>query len=237
MKIIKKRFQNLYDKAVEMNRQNIFSLLGCDGRAEFLDLGCDDGALTIELAEEINTYKVYGVEIVPERIRLAEEKAIKVKSFDLNHKFVFDDGSFDVVHANQVIEHLYDSDNFLAEIYRVLRPGGYAIISTENASSWCNIFAGIMGWQIFSLTNFSSRRQGIGNPLALHRDNNPNLASWNHIRIYNIRGLKEYFEIFGFRVAKILGAGYFPLPASLADFDKNHCHFMTFKIEKPRSLD
>ena len=29
------------------------------------------------------------------------------------------------------------------ELYRILKPGGYMIISTENASSWCNIFASI----------------------------------------------------------------------------------------------
>lgn len=139
---------------------------------------------------------------------------------------------FDVIHSNQVIEHLYNSDNFLSEIYRILKPDGCAIISTENASSWCNILASILGWQIFSLTNFSSRKQGIGNPLALHKDDKQNLESWNHIRIYSIRGLKEYLEAFGFKVEKIKGAGYFPLPAIFGDFDKTHCHFMTFKIKK-----
>jgi len=157
---------------------------------------------------------------------------LKVKKFDLNNKFDFEDNFFDVINANQVIEHLYNSDNFIFEIYRVLKPGGYAIISTENASSWCNIFASIMGWQIFSLTNFSSKKKGIGNPFAIHREDNPGLSSWNHIRIYNIKGLKEYFEVFRFEVEKIKGAGYFPFPAMFGNIDKTHCHFMTFKVRK-----
>jgi SAM-dependent methyltransferase len=166
---------------------------------------------------------------------MSESKGIAVKSFDLNGKFDFENESVDVIHANQVIEHLHNSDNFVGEIYRILKKGGYAIISTENASSWCNIFASIMGWQIFSLTNFSSKKQGIGNPLALHSDAaniNADFSSWNHIRIYNIRGLKEYFEVFGFKVEEIRGAGYFPLPGWLGNIDKTHCHFMTFKVRK-----
>jgi 2-polyprenyl-3-methyl-5-hydroxy-6-metoxy-1,4-benzoquinol methylase len=40
--------------------------------------------------------------------------------------------SFDVVVSFQVIEHIQDDRKFLEEIYRVLKPGGKAIISTPN---------------------------------------------------------------------------------------------------------
>ena len=227
--------QNIYTNAVELNHKNIMSLFEKNEKVHFLDLGCDDGMVTMKMAEKIGTKNVSGVEIVEERIGMSESKGIAVKSFDLNGKFDFENESVDVIHANQVIEHLHNSDNFVSEIHRILKKNGYAIISTENASSWCNIFASIMGWQIFSLTNFSSKKQGIGNPLALHSDAaniNADLSSWNHIRIYNIRGLKEYFEVFGFKVEEIRGAGYFPLPGWLGNIDKTHCHFMTFKVRK-----
>ena len=230
--MFKKTLQSLFVQAVALNHNNIFNLLEEKQDSIFLDLGCDDGELTKKLAEKINTKNIYGVEIVDERIKKAENNGLIVKKFDLNNKFDFEDNFFDVVHANQVIEHIYNSDNFISEIYRVLKPGGYAVISTENASSWCNIFASLMGWQIFSLTNFSNKKQGIGNPFSLHRNDIPNLESWNHVRIYNIRGLKEYFEVFGFKVEEIKGAGYFPLPSGIGNIDKTHCHFMTFKIRK-----
>lgn len=229
---MKKFLEKMYSNAVDLNHKNIFSLFEKNENAYFLDLGCDDGILTMKMAEKIGTKNIFGVEIVDERIKQAESKGIIVKNFDLNGKFEFENESMDVIHANQVMEHLYNADNFLGEIQRILKKGGYAIISTENASSWCNIFAGIMGWQIFSLTNFSSKKQGIGNPLALHRGGNSHLESWNHIRIYNIRGLKEYFEAFGFKVEAICGAGYFPLWGGLGNIDKTHCHFMIFKIKK-----
>lgn len=229
---MKKFFEKMYSNATRLNHKNIFNLFERNEVAHFLDLGCDDGVLTLQMAKKIGTTNISGVEIVPERILQAEGKGISVKNFDLNGKFMFDDNTCDVIHANQVIEHLYDTDNFLGEIYRILKPGGYAIISTENASSWCNIFASVLGWQIFSLTNFSSKKQGIGNPFSLHRDGEVHLDSWNHIRIYNIRGLKEYFEVFGFKIEAIRGAGYFPLWGELGNVDTTHCHFMTFKVKK-----
>lgn len=229
---MRKLLKKMYADAGNLNHKNILNFFEKNNKAKFLDLGCDDGVVTIMMANKISTKKVYGVEIVKKQIALAQKKGILVEEFNLNDRFIYKDESFDVIHANQVIEHLYNSDNFISEIYRILKPNGYAIISTENASSWCNIFASIMGWEIFSLTNFSSKKQGIGNPFSLHRDADVYLDSWNHVRIYNIRGLKEYFEAFGFKVEGVRGAGYFPLPSFLGNIDKTHCHFMTFKIRK-----
>lgn len=44
----------------------------------------------------------------------------------------FGDNQFDVVITFQVIEHIQDDFNFLKEIHRVLKPGGFAIITTPN---------------------------------------------------------------------------------------------------------
>jgi SAM-dependent methyltransferase len=230
---MKDYLQKLYKKAEAANYENIFGLLEKNDGAGVLDLGCDDGAVSIKISEIIGTADINGVEIVEEKAGLAEKNGVIARVFDLNGRFDFADSAFDCIVANQVIEHLYNSDGFLSEIYRVLKPGGYAIISTENASSWCNIFASILGWQIFSLTNFSSKKRGIGNPMALLKNIEAPNCFWNHVRVYNFRGLKDYFEIFGFKIEMIRGAGYFPLPSFLGNIDKVRCHFMTFKIRRP----
>jgi SAM-dependent methyltransferase len=232
MRIIEKYLETLYEKALELNHRNIFSLLEKNQNAFFLDLGCDDGKSTLKIAETIDTKNIYGVDIVDERIELAKENGVIVKKFDLNYKFEFDDNYFDVIVADQIIEHLYNLDNFISEIYRILRPSGYVIVSTENASSWCNIFANIMGWQSFSATNISDKKQGIGNPLALHRNEVMSLKSWKHINIYSILGIKEFFEMYGFKFIKLKGAGYFPLSGSFGNIDKTHSHFIVFKFVK-----
>src|SRR3954447_7926557 len=51
---------------------------------------------------------------------------------DLRERFAFADESMDVVLAADVIEHLHDGAALLREMWRVLRPGGYVIVSTVN---------------------------------------------------------------------------------------------------------
>ena len=231
--MLKKYLVNLHKQAVQQNFEYMVDLIEPNKNATLLDLGCDRGDITLQLGRKLRSKKLYGVEVVPERIKEAEKNGVKVKNFDLNSPFKYDDDFFDVIFSNQVIEHLSDTDNFLEEIYRVLKPGGYAIISTENASAWENIFASIMGWQIFSFTNFSVKRCGVGNPLAINKDIVPPLKSWNHMKIFNFYGLKEIFELYNFEIAAIRGAGYFPFPAFIGNIDKIHAHFITFKIRKP----
>jgi 2-polyprenyl-3-methyl-5-hydroxy-6-metoxy-1,4-benzoquinol methylase len=231
--MLKKYFHTMFAKAAELNHQNILNLSENNTKARFIDLGCDDGLLTQLIGNKIQTSDVYGADIVTKRLDLAGGYGIKTKKQDLNSKFNMRSNYFDVVTANQVIEHINNSDIFISEVYRIIKPGGYAIISTENASSWINIMASLFGWQIFSLTNFSQKKRSLGNPLSIHRGEDTELNSWLHVRIYNINGLKEYFKVFGFKVEKITGSGYFPFPAEIGKIDVIHAHFITFKIRKP----
>ncbi len=230
--MIKKFLKNIYSTATELNHKNIESLFEKNNNANFLDLWCDDWVKTHRFWGIIWTKDLSWLEIVDERLKIAIDSWIKGKKWDLNEKLDFEDNSFDVVHANQVIEHLWNIDNFASEIHRVLKPGWYAIISTENWSSWCNIFASIMWWQIFSLTNLSSKKAWIWNPFALHWGEDIELSSWTHKTIFNYRWLKEFFEAHWFKVEKIKWAWYFPLPSILGVFDVRHSHFITIKVKK-----
>ncbi len=48
----------------------------------------------------------------------------------------FADATFDKVVCSEVIEHIPDTDRAIAEINRVLRPGGLLVVSTPNRQSW-----------------------------------------------------------------------------------------------------
>jgi SAM-dependent methyltransferase len=228
-----KLFHTLFNQAVDYNIKNIQVLLEKNSAAVYTDLGCSDGKLTLFFAGRIGSKKILGVEIMPEFIKKAIQKGIRAYQADLNGTLPLRSESVDVVTTHQVIEHLTNSDMFLKEIFRILKPGGYAIISTENASSWCNILAALFGWQIFSLTNFSSLSQGIGNPVSIHRNDPQKNSGACHVRIYNFYGLKEYLVLSGFSVERILGSGYFPFPAWCGRLDPVHAHFITYKIKKP----
>jgi ubiquinone/menaquinone biosynthesis C-methylase UbiE len=230
--MLKNWFSKMFDSAMNLNKRNILDLIHPDSKARLLDLGCDEGSWTNMLGDRLRSNNLFGVEIVNERALLARERGIEVTTCNLEQGIPFEDESFDIVHANQVIEHVSSIDLFLAEIYRVLKPGGYTIISTENGSSWHNIFASILGWQIFSLTNCSIKLCGVGNPLAIHRNETGPLQSWTHKVIFNYLGLKEIFEVFGFQNIEILGAGYYPFPAGIGKWDPRHSHFLTLRAWK-----
>lgn len=241
MGLMKNLLIKMFQNSMGRNKRNILDLLDESPDARLLDLGCDDGAWSMALAGRIRTKFVYGLDIVPERLVLASQKGVIAKLGDLNEVLPYETGTFDVVHANQVIEHISNLDLFVSEIHRILKPQGYVVISTENASSWHNIFAAIMGWQIFSLTNLTVRKAGLGNPLALHRnsaaaDPGFDMSSWTHKVIFAYSGLKEFLEVHGFGDVRVRGAGYYPLPAALGAIDPRHSHFIAMKAYK-RSAD
>lgn len=234
--MMKAFFTKMYEFAAEMNRRNLIALARRAGGKSLLDLGCDDGLFTKRLATAVGAEDVHGVEIVSDQARKAEAKGIHVYELDLNQPLrEIPSDRFDVVHANQVIEHVASVDLFVSEVHRLLRPGGHAVISTENGSAWHNVFAAAMGWQIFSLTNVSALKGGLGNPFAIQRGSAPPAATWTHKTIFNYRGLIEMFETHGFDSVSIAGAGYFPLPAFLGRLDPRHSAFITVFARKRTS--
>lgn len=229
-----KLIKNLRDDAVGKYLKLILNSIEANKKHVFLDCGCDDGEWTSKIIRK-GDFKIgncYGIDIIDKRIKLAKEKGINVKKVDLNGILPFKNSFFDVVHANQVIEHLYNTHKFLKELYRVTRKRGYIIICTENLSSWHNIFALLFGYQPFSLTNISPNYFGLGNPLAPHyKEKMPNPDSWQHIRVFAYRGLIEHIEEVGFKVEKIVGAGYYPFNF-LSNIDPRHSAFLTIKARK-----
>ena len=202
-----------------------------------LDCGCDNGEFTERVARSVMARNVLGIEVDKDRASKAAERGIEVISGDLNRKFKLDDNTADAVIANQVIEHLYDTDNFVSEIWRVLKPGGTLILSTENLASWHNIFALLLGWQPFSLTNISESSMGIGNPLALHRGETGIPKTFQHLKAFTPRSLAELLKNQGFTIEHSYGIGYFPFKGKtariLSRLDPGHGALITIKARKP----
>lgn len=234
--MLKGYLADLWFAAMQGNKDNILYLLGSTGQKNkvLLDLGCDDGEWSMRCAGHIGAAHVLGVDIVRDRLNQASVRGLLAIEANLDGHIPLGDASVDLIHANQVIEHVGNVDNFAKEIYRILKPGGYGIISTENAASWCNILALIFGWQMFSLTNMSSICGGIGNPLALHRRKPVELSSWTHKTLFSYLGLIEFFEAHGFIVSQVAGAGYFPLPYCFGRLDRRHAHFLSILLTRPK---
>ncbi|MFZ2664323.1 MAG: class I SAM-dependent methyltransferase [Patescibacteria group bacterium] len=236
LKNIKRYLHKLVCIAQEENRKNILKMLPelSGTGVKILDLGCDDGSWTISVGTKYPKALLFGVEVEKERIKQAAKKGICVKEFDLNEKFDFEDNTFDIVHSNQVIEHLYDTDNFISEVYRVLKHGGVFIVSTVNLSSWHNIFSLLLGYQPFDLSNIS-KKGNVGNPLCLWSDTeseNSSRRSWQHLRLFTIYSLSKFLGKYGFSVVSSMSSGYYPLPNIFSRIDKKHSHYFVLKAYK-----
>jgi uncharacterized membrane protein YkvA (DUF1232 family)/trans-aconitate methyltransferase len=205
-----------------------------------LDVGCDNGMWTEQLRHKLGVPETHvsGLEIVPSRAQVARARGFDVRTGDLEDKWPFKDESFDVVHANQVIEHVAQLDHFVEETKRMLRPHGQAIVCTENLASWHNLLALGLGYQPFSLTNIS-RRQAIGNPLALHQNGSEQPESWQHVHVLSLTALRDLFVAHGFAIDSMWGSGYHPFSgrfaARLAAFDPRHAHFIGVVARRSRS--
>ncbi|HEY5334656.1 MAG TPA: methyltransferase domain-containing protein [Mycobacteriales bacterium] len=90
-----------------------------------LDVGCGPGTITADLAELVAPGRVIGLEPVEEP--LAAARTLDTTAvFEIGdvYALAYDDDSFDVVHAHQVLQHLTDPVAALREMRRVCRPGG-----------------------------------------------------------------------------------------------------------------
>ncbi|MFG1946906.1 class I SAM-dependent methyltransferase [Nonomuraea sp. NPDC048826] len=96
--------------------------------ATLLDVGSGPGTITADLAGLVS--RVTATEVSEEALGLAraELTARGVANADFAvadvHALPFPDGSFDVVHAHQVLQHVGDPVQALREMRRVARPGG-----------------------------------------------------------------------------------------------------------------
>ncbi|MGD0250022.1 MAG: methyltransferase domain-containing protein [Thermoplasmata archaeon] len=92
----------------------------------------------------------------------------------------------------EVLEPVWDPDATIEAVYRVIRPGGYLVLTTPNLSSLVNRFALLLGFQPLG-TEVSTRRT-FGNP-------GPKQVA-GHLRIFTYKALKEFVRFYGFRIER-----------------------------------
>ena len=98
--------------------------------ARVLDVGCGPGTITADLAARVPGGDVTGIDAAADVLAQAREEAerrgqrnVRFDTGDV-YRLGFADGTFDVVHAHQVLQHLTDPVAALREMRRVGRPGG-----------------------------------------------------------------------------------------------------------------
>jgi SAM-dependent methyltransferase len=144
-----------------------------------LDVGCGTGLNAERLAAKGHT--ITGIDLSPVAIEKFTQKGFKGMVCDIERDagVPLASASFDLVFASEVIEHVSDTGTFLAEVSRLLRPGGTLILSTPNSAFWAYRILSLLG-------QAASEYQHPG-----------------HVRFFSRRSLAAGLEAAGFAIAAL----------------------------------
>lgn len=111
---------------------------------ECLDLGCGDGGTAgCYLVDHSKHY--LGADISGMAVKLARERGFDAVQIADAAVLPFEDASFDVVVCSEVLEHLFEPQLSVAEVIRVLRPGGRLIVTVPNSAYWRDRVDALLG--------------------------------------------------------------------------------------------
>jgi len=121
------------DARADETRAHLRRLLSLTGDERALDVGTGAGAFALALAPLVR--EVVGVDVVPELLAEARKRAPENATFVEGDatKLPFDRGSFDLVSTARTLHHVPRPELVLAEMTRVLRPGGTMVVVDQVA--------------------------------------------------------------------------------------------------------
>ena len=129
-----RRIESVYLYAdVVAQRRRTLEVLALQPGERVADLGCGPGLLALDMARQVGPNgEVRCIDASDSMVglakqRLADQPQVQVQVGDVT-SLPYADESFDVVVSTQVYEFVTETDRALAELRRVLKPGGRAVI-------------------------------------------------------------------------------------------------------------
>jgi 2-polyprenyl-3-methyl-5-hydroxy-6-metoxy-1,4-benzoquinol methylase len=166
-----------------------------------LDIGCSRGQL-LERFRRYEGVEFVAIELDPEVREQARARGIEAEPHQINvledgqitARLPYEDASFDVVLAAEIIEHIVDTQTFLAEIHRILRPDGAVLVSTPN-----------LLWWKYRLDLLAGRYLDVLDYRLRYGDD------FGHVRVFTPALLRELVEQAGFRELRVAGKRLGPI--------------------------
>ena len=121
-----------------------------------LDFGCGPGTIYVGLARIVAPGEIHGIDMEESQIALARAAAEagghSNAAFHVGDvtNLPFEDGYFDVAHCHSVLMHVPDTSAVLAEVKRVLKPGG--IIGARESilrAAFLHPYEDLLAWTTF----------------------------------------------------------------------------------------
>jgi SAM-dependent methyltransferase len=101
---------------------------------------------------------IFGLD--PDIASLRDNRFVRYRVVGDSSSLPFADGSFDLLTANMVVEHVAQPQALLLEVSRVLKPQGIFLFHTPNALSYATLMAGLVpeGLKIWLISFFEARK-------------------------------------------------------------------------------
>jgi len=166
--------------------------------AVYGDIGCANGVITRLVADKIGAGRVVGMDFVDAGVGPGIE--FHKANLDGKEPLPFADATFDVITCLETLEHLHDTDRMMAEIRRILRPDGYAIVAVPRLDGLISVLMLAAGLQPPAVE--CSLRRRYGSPDASARVS-------GHVSHFTRRALLELVEACGFSVDAVREASIY----------------------------
>ena len=113
---------------------------------EILEVGCGDASFTKDLARF--SKRVTALDLSPQQIAINIEKypEIQFVAHDLAERLPFGDNRFQAIWCSEVLEHLFDPAFALQEMYRVLKLGGFIMVTVPYHGLFKNVCIALFKW-------------------------------------------------------------------------------------------
>ncbi len=128
---------------------------------KLIELGCGPGFYSCRFAKRFREISVIGVDRSPSQLNWAREKARNHSLHNCRYEsdnvldLSYPDNHFDILIASRLFTVLPDRDRAVAEMYRVLQPGGRCFIAEPRYAVWASIPLFTM-WLLAGITRFKN---------------------------------------------------------------------------------
>jgi SAM-dependent methyltransferase len=131
-------FVHLINQLYANVKKHCHAMLDLQPGTRVLDVGSDVGDDTITFAKHEGV-EVVGVESSQSLVAFADQQALEAGVSDHvqhvlidDHTLPFEANSFDICHVDRMLQHLDNSKPIMAEMFRVLKPGGLMVIAESD---------------------------------------------------------------------------------------------------------